>query len=89
MSSKANNREAMTLHRSRKEPPYLPLGNAKGKTADVFEVLPYTRDCDQGSKAMYWQQQQKKKKVSEIKLKNKSYLTQNFQNTITKHIRKE
>lgn len=87
MSSKANNREAMTLHRSRKEPPYLPLGNAKGKTAGVFEVLLYTRDCDQGSKAMYWQQQ--KKEVSEIKLKNKFYLTQNVQNTITKHIRKE
>lgn len=31
----------------------------------------------------------KKEEVSEIKLKNKSYLTQNFQNTITKHIRKE
>lgn len=87
MSTKANNREAMILLRSREEPPCLPRVNAKGKTANVFEMLLYTRYCDQGSKAMYWQQQ--KKEVSEIKLKNKSYLTQNVQNTIVKHIRKE
>lgn len=59
MSTKGNNREAMILLRSREEPPCMPLVNAKGKTANVFEMLLYTRYCDQGLKAMYWQQQKR------------------------------